>query len=335
MEFNVRETIETPNAWDHCVENGGGGTVFHTAEWLNLISSGSVPLRYGVVEKDETIVGVYPFAVQTDSFRGIEYRYADSLPRCEVGGPAVLTDRQAVTDTLLSGLREYCTRNGMTHVESTLDARMTPSFGILRDHGMTQSVTHCDPIVKLSNSFERTRERFNKERRRELRRAGENESLKIRRGLTESFGTHYELYRTTIESVGGHVYGESFLQGLVDATITETYSATIDGELAAWFLHLTDGHDWYHVISASDPNYHSSFPVQALHGRSMREATDSGAQRYHLGGTPADFRNGLFGFKDEWNPSYVPKVTFVDQLRTAKGIGRQIVSAVQSGLREV
>lgn len=336
-----------PERWNAVVEQANLGTVFHTHEWLAAVESGlGLDGRHIVVTDGDSILGVFPHFVKNIPLAPFR-RLVSVNPG--YGGPIVLDRESAVLDAMRSAVADACTGRIVAHRVNAFDIDQLRYARWFADHGYVPQIHHCRVVVPLSSSEDQFFAKLSDRRRavydrldeldiREASRTGADgfivrrhtdgvssesdtrglEGLDVRRtesGTVESsaLDTFHDLYSENMRRIGADPHPREFFTELADRfeENCRLFFTHEDDRPTAGLVCLTDQTDGtfypYFIGSTSDGDVDDHTPIYLW---TMAWARDRGFNRYDMGGTPADFRSGLFSFKREFGGEVMPIVSW-------------------------
>ncbi len=252
-------------------------TFYHTDLWLRALATAypRMALRCLVARDGGDIVGYLPFF----TVRRGPFRASWSLPFGTYGGP-VSAAGDAVDRELVRAFRNRLGEAG------TLEVGWV-DFGDVADDG--GEVEACEThVVDLSPGFDTVwRERFDKPRRRRVRRAEEQGVLIRRAGSGDDVHRFFEVYRARLrgwESDAGHpevLFRELVARGTDDRV--RLYLALHEGEVVGGHLNFYYKESviaWYGMASTRGDDLHAG---TLLYATAMREACEGGFTSFNLG----------------------------------------------------
>jgi len=318
--------------WNDLVARAPGGSVFHRTEWLRAVERGTdLTPRHVAAVRDGTLIGALPNAVSDvglpveipDFAAGLAPRELVSLEP-GFGGPLVTDDYRPVLDRLLAGVRAAATDDIWAHRMRTLDPGTVRYADHLDARGYDASVLTCQPVLDLSRPTETVFEDWDKERRREARRARESgvTATVVDDPSRATLNEFYDAYAAMIDRVEGVRYPPEFIHALADCLGERLvlFRADLDGETVGWHLYLRDDEQasLHHFFSGLREEHFSHHPSSLLHRAAIEWAGGEGFETYNFGESNADADDGGFGYKSQYGGEVLPVVTWERGLARAR-----------------
>lgn len=306
------------NQWNNVVSQSPGATVFHRAGWLRAVEEGldSEP-RHVVVRKKGNPIAVCPnfvSAVGTPFDLPVDLSDVGLAQWSSVtpgfGGPLVSGNRERSLDAVLDAVEAVSGRDAVVHRMRVLDPQHVQHAHQLHGRGYDPSLLYCRLWLELDD-YDRIREDMDKERRKELREAEENDPEVIEEDVTrEAMRDFYAEYLKTIERTDGTRYPLAFFEALADhfADRVEIFTAHVDGRPAGKHLYLRDEEQdslHYFFAGVDERHFEYSSPT-VVHDYALRWAIDEGYATYDFGASRADHRDGVFEYKRKFGARTEP-----------------------------
>lgn len=307
---------------NNLVSQSAGGTLFHRYEWLAAVEeSFDREPRHTLMTKGGNPVGFLPnFVIDVPLPTDTGTKLAEALPLKVVeppppgyGGPILTGDPSVILDGLFDSA---LLTNGMStlfHRIHTFDTDSVEYGRYLESLGYSLRLTRCLPVLDLRDDWETVLEGMDSTRRREIRRAVEQDYEVERHPLGEDLEATYERYVSNMERVDGTVLPRAFFERLSDRipSRVRVFKATVDGEEVGRYVYLLDDesgilHHWLSAIGdSSNFEYH---PSELLHRRGIRWGIERGYERYSFGPTNPHFSDSVFKFKSKYGASPLPSL---------------------------
>jgi len=308
------------NQWNNLVEQADQGTVFHRYEWLRSVEAGfDYEPRHVVVEKDGNPVGLMPnFVTELPLPDELTRSLPDVQPLKRVttvepgyGGPVTVTNERESLDLLFDTLEASVERGGVYHAVQSTDLSNVRYGQYLQSRGYEPSLDTCLFFLDLDDDWETVRENMDKERRKDVRKANEQDYRVEIHPLAEDFETTYDYYVQNVERVDGNVLPRAFLRELADRLDDRirVFRAVVDGEDVGRYVHLLDEEASVlrHWLSAiPDTDCYQYYPSELLHERAIKWGLERDYGKYGFGVTGAHFSNSVFRFKQKYGGEVVP-----------------------------
>lgn len=316
------------NQWNNVVSQAAGGTVFHRTGWLRAIEEGlDHEPRHVVVRKKGNPIAICPnfvTEVETPFDLPVDLSKVGLAQVSSVtpgfGGPLISSNREQSFAAILDAIESISGWNAIVHRMRILDSNHVQLAQKLRAHGYQPSLLYCRLWLELDD-YDDIRGGMDKERRKELREADENDIRVVEEDVTrEAMEDFYPEYRKTIERTDGTGYPYRFFRALADhfADRIEIFTAYVDDESIGKHFYLRDEEqDSLHYFFAGiDERYFEYSSPTVIHDYALRWAMDNGYSTYDFGGTSSDHRDGVFRYKRkfgtqvepvyEWERGYAP-----------------------------
>ncbi|HEX5132396.1 MAG TPA: GNAT family N-acetyltransferase [Candidatus Krumholzibacteria bacterium] len=275
---------------DALAETGARATFYHTRVWLESLAVAYPRMRprCALARDGGTVRGFLPFF---ESPRG-PLRSVWSLPFGTYGGP--VGDGDGVEHALLDVFDAELRRPG------TLEAGWVDFHN--RSTGATGTVeTATTHVLDLRGGFDTVwRERFDKPRRRRVRRA-EEKGVEVRRAGGEAdIHGFLQVYRQRLDAWdSGEGHPERLFHDLVarggDGRV-RMFVAVHAGEVVGGHLNLYHGRSviaWYGMASAAGDELNAG---TLLYAHCIRDACDGGYEDYNLGASLG--KESLIAYKE-------------------------------------
>ncbi|MFW5937783.1 MAG: GNAT family N-acetyltransferase [Halanaeroarchaeum sp.] len=321
---SVRSVAElNENQWNNVVAQSDQGTLFHRYEWVEAIESGfDVGVRHAVVEKNGNPIAIMPnFLRELPLPDGLSERLPVDPPLRMAssaspgfGGPLVISDEQQSLDLLFDALETSIGRHTVFHRLQSFDLTSARYGQYLESRGYNPSFNECLFLMDLEQGWETIRENMDKERRKDLRTAREQDYSVTVAPLTDELDATYDAYVGNMDRVDGVVLPRDFLERVAAAFDERVlvFTAIVNGVEVGRYVHLLDDeasvlHHWLSAVpDAANYEYH---PSELLHARAIQFGVNHGFDEYNFGKTGAHFDNSVFEFKQKYGARAVPTFT--------------------------
>lgn len=315
---SITETNE--NQWNNLVKYADQSTLFHRYEWIRSVELGfDYEPRHVVAKKGENPVGVMPNFVRElpvpDDFAGLlsgaqPLRMVTSLEP-GYGGPITVTSQRESLDHIFETLDDLARRRDIFHSLRTADLSNIRYGTYLQSRGYEPTFDSCLFFIDLGEDWETIRENMDKGRRKDLRRASEQDYRVEIQPLDEDFERTYEYYLKNIRRVEGNALPRTFLRELANrlGDRIRVFTAIVDGETVGRYVHLLDEEASVlrHWLSAiPDTENYEQYPSELLHERAIKWGIEHEYERYGFGPTRAHFSDSVFRFKEKYGVDVVP-----------------------------
>lgn len=309
---SVEEADE--NQWNNLITQSAHGTIFHRYEWLRAVERGfDFEPRHAVVEKRGNPVAAMPnFARELP----LPDRVARALPFPQpfrevtsaypgYGGPVTVTDEGASLGLLFQTIERSAGPRDVSHHLRTPTLSFIRYGKYLQRRGYRPSFDTCLFFIDLADGWESIFDNMAKSRRRDVRRAREQDYRVEVGRMADEFDLTYDYYERNIERVGGRVLPRAFLEAISDGfgERLRVFSAVVEGGDVGRYVHILDEeasvmHHWLSAIP--DESNYQYYPSELLHERAIKYGVEHGFDRYEFGPTGAHFSNTVFRFKEQY-----------------------------------
>jgi len=308
------------NPWNNLVAQAGRGSLFHRHEWLAAVETGMDHRpRHAVVTTDGNPVALVPaFATGLDLPHEAADAVADALDVTVLlsgepgyGGPLVASNEAENVDRLFDALEAACDDRVLYHRIATHDLGAVRYGQYLSARGYGLSAELALQVLDVDRSWRAVLDGMDKERRKAVRDAREQDYAVAVTGLGENLDRTYDAYRRNMERVGGNALPKSFLAAVADhlGDRARVFVARVDGEEVGRYVHLLDAEQsvLVHWLSAiPDEACYEAMPSELLHAAAIEWGIEAGVDAYSFDKTGAHFDNSVFRFKSKYGAEAVP-----------------------------
>lgn len=308
------------NQWNNVVSQSDRGTMFHRYEWLRAVESGfDYDPCHIVVEKKGNPIGLMPNFITELS---LPDAVANALPATPpvrqlvsadpgFGGPIITSSEDETVDILFDALETVAGPQILSHHVRAYDLEYVRYGRYLERRGYEPTFDSCLFVLDLDDGWEAIRGNMDKERRRDLRKAHEQEYRVEIDPLEMDLETTYRWYAKNVDRVDGTLHPRAFLESLAErfGDRIRVFRAVVDGDEVGRYVHLLDEeggmlHHWLSAIPDSENyRYH---PSELMHERAIKWGIDRGYDRYSFGRTGSYFSNSVFTFKQKYGGKAIP-----------------------------
>jgi|AntRauMinimDraft_4_1070384.scaffolds.fasta_scaffold00018_109 predicted N-acyltransferase len=308
------------NQWNNLVTQSDRGSLFHRHEWLAAVEEGmDHSPRHALVTKDSNPVALAPaFAASLDLPHGVADAVADALDVTVLlsgepgyGGPVVSTNEAENVDRLFDALEATCQDRVLYHRIATHDLGNIRYGQYLSARGYDLSAEVALLVLNLGGTWEDVLAEMDKERRKAIRDAREQDYEVTVTELGEVLDRTYDAYRRNMERVGGNTFPRSFLAAVAHelGDRARVFTASVDGRDVGRYVYLLDSEQsvfvhWLSAIPAE--SCYESMPSELLHAAAIEWSIDEGFDAYSFDKTGAHFDNSVFRFKSKYGAEAVP-----------------------------
>ncbi|KAB1189930.1 GNAT family N-acetyltransferase [Haloferax sp. MBLA0076] len=341
LDVHVYSSIDavSEGQWNNVVTQSDQGSVFHRHEWLRAVED-TLPYtpRHVVVTKSGNPIAVFPnFVTDIDLPTGAALvenlgfvpnflseaastsRLFEEQPLKRLisatpgyGGPVVTTDETESLDLMFDTLARVNGRNILFHTIKAKDPSYMRYGKYLAKHGYEPKLTDCRFELHLTDEWEDIERRMDKERRKSLRKAHENDVSVHEAELTaaEITATH-EAYIENMERVRGHTYPLSFFETVASALPErmKIFVAEANGDEIGRYVHFLDDEQEtmiYYFSAIGDVSNFDYYPAELLHEHAIKWGKENGYRYYDFGSTGSTYTDGIFKAKEKYGGRPVP-----------------------------
>ncbi|WP_123535489.1 GNAT family N-acetyltransferase [Halosimplex salinum] len=227
------------------------------------------------------------------------------------GGPVVLADETDCLDMLFDALDDALSESTLCHVVKAKEPAYMRYGKFLAGRGYSPTLLDCRFVLDVDRRFEDVLDGMDKERRKAVCDAREQDYDVTERSLAETLDETYERYRRDMDRASGDAYPRSFFAALAAdcPERTRVFSLAVDGVEAGQYVYLLDDeqsavHYFFSAIG-DDSNYEYN-PTELLHSHVVEWARERGYDDYDFGSTGSTFRDGTFKYKEKYGARVVP-----------------------------
>lgn len=312
------------NQWDNLVAQSNLGTIFHTTDWLAAIEEGfAVQAKHAIIQKEDSLAGIFPNVVaplelpaqvkeKAPATLTPDLRQISSL-NVGYGGPIVPNKEGDLVKLLLTEATRTTTAKDIFHEIRTSHGEFAKYARVFREAGYAPSILNCRIELDLSDGIEGIYSNMDKDRRYNLRKAKEQEFTLVQEDVsTERLVEFYEGYEATMKRVDGNAQPFAFFEALCERMEEDLklVSAEVDGKKVGSHLYLLDEHQSTvrHMYSSVKEKNFQFYPSELIHDFMIQWGIDNEFDQYDFGGTPADMRDGLFKYKQQYGGEVTPTI---------------------------
>ncbi len=335
------DTVEAVNRnqWNNVVEQSKLGCVNHRYEWLRAVEDGtSHEAKHLLVSKKGNPVAIFPnFVTEVGVTEGGQIERLSSI-RPGYGGPITMTNEEETLELLLDAVGELCTGRILYNELRTYDNNYVRYHDLLEEKGYKPAILACRFTLDLSQGWEPVYENMDSERRRGIRRGHEHDIDVVDEEITETTCLQfYDGYETVAERVGQPTHPRSFFRELPRlADRLKLATLRVDGEDRGQYIYLRDDEQStvQHLFSAVTEDHFEYHAPELLHEHAIKWGIEEGYETYELRGSPPDFRNGVFRFKEYFGAETIPQIVYERgrpaPALTALNVGRSLTRRLES-----
>ncbi|RQG96424.1 GNAT family N-acetyltransferase [Natrarchaeobius chitinivorans] len=298
------------NQWNNVVDQSDLSCVYHRYEWLRAVEEGlSHEPKHVVVSKSGNPIAVLPnFVTELGRVNRL------SSIRPGYGGPIAMTDEEESLELLLDAVEELCTGRILFDELRTYDQNYVRYHDFLEAKGYRPTILTCRFTLDLSRGWEELFEGMDSERRRGIRRGHDSEFDVAEEDLDgRTLEEFYRDYAAVADRVGLPTHPRSFfreLRGFDDRIVV--FSLRVDGGTQGRYMYLLDEEQstLQHLFTAVTEDHFEYHAPELLHEHAIKWGIEEGYDTYELRGSPPDFRNGVFRFKEYFGAETIPLLVY-------------------------
>ncbi|MEA2093009.1 MAG: FemAB family XrtA/PEP-CTERM system-associated protein [Pseudomonadota bacterium] len=286
-EASISLIDDIQDDWNHYVESNPAASIYHRAEWKELIKKtfGHAGYYFAARNSDGKIIGTLPLTRLTSRLFG---DFMVSMPYFNYGG--AIADHPEIEQQLMQTAADHVADLGVSHIEYRDD---TPREGF---PARTEKV---NMILPLPGSHDTLWKAFTPKLRAQIRRA-QREKLQVLQGGEEYLKDFYTVFARNMRDLGTPVYSKLFFRNILNSFpgACRIMVVRLDNRpVAAGFL---IGHrDTLEIPWAStirDVNHLSINML--LYWEVLKYAIDKRYTQFDFGRSSKD--SGTYRFKQQW-----------------------------------
>lgn len=298
--------------WNRLIEHSSLGSIFHRYEWLRAVEAGTNLEPYHLlVTKNTNPIGALPHFVH--DIEAVPLQRLTSL-KPGFGGPIISTDEERVLELLIDAAAELCEGSVVTHLLTSAAVEYARYDDYLIEAGYASTIENCRFVLDLTDGWESIYEGMDSSRRRGIQ-SGEEQAVSVHREevTAANLRAFHREYRAVMDRVDGDAYPASLFAELASmADRILIVAAVDDGNPVGKHLYLLDEerstvHHFFPGVRREYFDYHSS---ELIHKHTIKWGIRNGYQSFDFGSTTADFRDGLFKYKEGFGTRAVPTLSW-------------------------
>jgi predicted N-acyltransferase len=322
MEIHTSIEAVNQNQWNSAVEQSEYGSVFHRYEWLCAIEEGiRIEPRHLIIKKDGNIRALYPnFVMDLElPFELPDHRLKHATRELRsiqpgYGGPIIRGDEERLLNQLLGSLTRM-EGSIIRHRMSTFDTGHIRYSKLLEETGYRPYLMTCRFEIDLTHGWEEIHSSMDSNKRRNLRKARENDVTITDDPLTEEvLQSFYRTYERSMKRVGGSPYPFAFFESLsrrLPGRI-KLFTARIGDDSIGQLITVIDDeqdtvHSFFQAVDEEDFQY---YPSEIMEEHAMKWSIDNGYSWYDFGKTTDKFTDGQFKDKEEIGGRALPVLSW-------------------------
>ena len=285
----LEEDIE---AWNTYVANSQATSLYHRAEWKQLIfrTFGHTGFYYIAKDSLQNIIGILPLIRLNSRLFG---DFMVSMPYFNYGG--AVADHPAIEKKMMDVANEHAAKLGVSHIEYRDDIERSD---------LPARTDKVNLILPLPRDPDELWNSFSSKLRAQIKRPyRENPFINI--GREENLDEFYEVFARNMRDLGTPVYAKSFFLNILEHFPDNSFIITIklnNKPVAAGFL-LNHGNmleiPWASTIK---PINHLSINM-LMYWEVLKFAISQGVESFDFGRSTID--GGTYRFKRQWGA--IPK----------------------------
>ena len=198
--ISINQLSEEKTAWNQYVESNPAASLYHRAEWKNLIENVfEHECYFFYASNNEKIVGVLPLVRLNSKLFG---DFMVSMPYFNSGG--AIANSLSVEKKLMSAANDFAKSIGTSHIEYRDD--------IKRD--LPARTEKVNMILSLTDSETKLWDSFPSKLRSQIKRA-QRENTQVKIGGKECLNNFYAVFAQNMRDLGTPVYSKSFFKNIL------------------------------------------------------------------------------------------------------------------------
>lgn len=224
--------------------------------------------------------------------------------------PVVTSSEEKVLESIFDELEEYCDNRNIVYHEMRESNLSNVRFqGFLSENGYSSSIFSSQHKLGLDRDMETLIGEMSNSRRKKFQQMMDGENVEVVKPSREELVDFYEGTKKYQRRAEVPVLGIDFFVKLADVEDIEIMKFVKDGEIVAQNLYLLEREDSqvHYLLSSVNEDYKQHNALEAIHAYAIsRYHGDFGT--YNFGDNQADFRDGIFGFKQQYGCKVEPLI---------------------------
>ncbi|MBD3183320.1 GNAT family N-acetyltransferase [Candidatus Poribacteria bacterium] len=298
--------------WNQIISKCPYSEALHTLEWRNALTASFrqlVPMYLVIKDESDNIAGAVPCFI----FQPIPgFKAMLSMPWSLHGGPLLFPD----TDIDEACASVVSKMNQIAEEERVFETVVTSTPGgyneiesYLESTGYSDNVRKFTHILDTGKGFDAVWTAYNKRVRGAVRKAKKKGVIVRETEDEEDLTVFYRQYMDMMERFQSTPKPYSLFRYLQTSPIARLVVAELDGQIIGGLLFLYFNSCVRLWVEASDPEYLSYRPNNAIINYIVEWACDNGYPSVDFGASPPE-SEGLIAFKEEWKAEKVYFHTF-------------------------
>lgn len=206
-QISIAQLCNEHDAWNHYVESNPAASLYHRAEWKELIHSVfGHECYFFYASSNEQVVGVLPLVRMNSKLFG---DFMVSMPYFNSGG--AIANNLLIEQKLMSAANDLAEKIGTGHIEYRDD---------INRNSLPARTEKVNMILSLPDTENDLWNTFSSKLRSQIRRA-QREETQINIGGAECLADFYTVFAQNMRDLGTPVYGKSLFNKILQ-TFTES-----------------------------------------------------------------------------------------------------------------
>ncbi len=282
--------------WDHFVDSHKSGTIYHLADWLNIVQRNFKVKPFILCEfDDDTILGGIPLLLHNNLIRGKRLISITSAQSCN---PLVKSQNQL--DEMLDYLLWYSKKEHIRFVQIRTDE----SFELKINKKCTEEKDYFTYILDLNTSYESLRQKYHRSCILKPLTKINSDRLRIVNTFEESclkkFYRNYEMMRKEHGILPQpYRFFKDLVQTLSRKNMIDIFHVFFNETIISSVINLKYKDKYIYEYGATDKRFTNFHPSHLLIDYSIRTAISWGFKEFDFGRTDLS-NSGLDNFKRRW-----------------------------------
>jgi hypothetical protein len=288
--------------WDNVVKQSRSGSRKQFSQFIKAIEKGTSgnPL-HTVIRKKENIIGVMPGRLRNLPLR---------KKFLSTSKPVITSNKKDALEKLLSTVEKCCKeKNIVYHTILTSGTAGTPYNAYLEEQGYSSSIHSCRHTLDLNEKMENIVARMSTSRRKNFQKLYENGSIEVFKPSEDDLLEFYDRSQSFLNKTEVTDRGINYFLQLENMSGIRMASFKDSEGVVAQNLYLLDQENStaYYLLSGVREDYREHKALETIHAHAIREFKDN-FSLYDFGSNRADFRDGVFKFKDQYGSQTTPNL---------------------------
>ena len=275
------------NEWNTYVEKNPAASIYHRAEWREVIRQtyGHESFYFVARDTDKNIVGILPLIRLSSHLFG---HFLVSMPYFMEGG--AIADHPDIEQILMQHADHYASSRGVDHIEYR-DNKPRSELPVRQDK--------VNMILALPDSRTELWAGFTSKLRAQIKRSN-RENPKIRFGGKEYLDDFYKVYARNMRDLGSPPHSKEFIQNILDKFTDNSRIIMLymnNRPVATGFL-LDDGKTMGIPLASTIRDVNPLSINMLMYSEVLKFAIEKGFRYFDFGRSTRD--SGTFRFKQQW-----------------------------------